>query len=141
MLEATVIGNLGSDAVIKDFGGSKFISFNVAHSERYTDRNGNPTERTTWLSVLKPAREDDRLCQYLTKGTQVYLRGNISARVYQGKDGLYNAALNIHCTHLQLLSSSARQQDPQAAPAPAQSTAPVQSAYAMPDSKDDIPWN
>lgn len=130
MLEATIIGNIGADAVIKDFNGAKYIAFNVAHSERYTDANGNPTERTTWVSVLKPAREGDRLCQYLTKGTQVYLRGNISARCYQSQLG-WQAGLNLHCTQLQLLGGSGQQKAAQ----PAQPTAP---ANQMPDNNNDL---
>ena len=34
MLQLEVIGNIGSDAIIKDFSGTKYVSFNVA-SEIY----------------------------------------------------------------------------------------------------------
>lgn len=111
MLEAVIIGNLGADATIKDFNGSMFISFDVANTEKFIDRNGQPIERTTWISVLKPAKAGDRLCQYLTRGTQVYLRGSLSTRCYQSQSG-WRAGLNLHCTQLQLLSSSASKAQP-----------------------------
>ena len=51
MLQCEIIGNIGNDAEIKDFGGKKYVSFNVAHSERKKDANGF-TQITTWISVL-----------------------------------------------------------------------------------------
>ena len=47
MLQIEVIGNIGADAEIKEFGGKKYVSFNVAHSERRKDANGTTVE-TTW---------------------------------------------------------------------------------------------
>ena len=35
-------GFVGNDAEIKEFNGQKFISFNVATSERYKDAHGKP---------------------------------------------------------------------------------------------------
>ena len=40
MLQIEVIGNIGADAEIKEFGGKKYVSFNVAHSERRKDASG-----------------------------------------------------------------------------------------------------
>ena len=34
MLQLEIIGNLGNDAEIKEFSGKKYVSMNVAHSER-----------------------------------------------------------------------------------------------------------
>ena len=52
MLVVEIIGNLGADAVIKEFKGKKFISFSVAY-ESYTDGQEQKHERTTWVSCLK----------------------------------------------------------------------------------------
>ena len=38
MLKVEMIGNLGADAEIKDHQGRKFVSFRVAHTEKWTDR-------------------------------------------------------------------------------------------------------
>lgn len=37
MLKLEVIGHIGSDAVLKDFNGKKYIAFNVAHSEKFSE--------------------------------------------------------------------------------------------------------
>ena len=49
MLVVEIIGNLGADAVIKEFKGQKFISCSVAHTTSYTDAQGQTRDRTTWV--------------------------------------------------------------------------------------------
>ena len=73
MLQCEIIGNIGNDAEIKDFGGKKYVSFNVAHSERKKDANGF-TQITTWISVLWYG-EGGGIFQYLKKGSKVFVRG------------------------------------------------------------------
>lgn len=102
-----VIGNLGRDAEVRDIGPDrKVISFSVAHSERYNDRNGQQQERTTWVncSYFRPA---DRIgvAQYLKKGTQVYAEGTPDARGYTRQDGQQGVSLELNVTNLQLLGS------------------------------------
>ena len=75
MLQIEVIGNIGADAEIKEFGGKKYVSFNVAHSERRKDANGTTVESTTWVPVLSfgdggglprlPRQEAIPICQDL----------------------------------------------------------------------------
>ena len=43
MLTAEIIGNIGNDAEIKEFNGKKYISFSVAHTDRY---RSNPYSST-----------------------------------------------------------------------------------------------
>ena len=52
MLQVQVIGNLGADAEVKEFNGSKGVCFNVAHTERWTDEQGTKHENTTWVSCI-----------------------------------------------------------------------------------------
>src|SRR3712207_8615673 len=86
MLQCEVIGNIGSDAEIKEFGGKKYVSFNVAHSERRKDANGTTIESTTWVSVLWYG-DGGGLTQYLKKGCKVFVRGRLSVKTYQDKNG------------------------------------------------------
>lgn len=44
MLVSEVIGNLGYDAQVKEFGGRKYVSMSVAHSSFSKDQNGNRQE-------------------------------------------------------------------------------------------------
>lgn len=102
MLKCEFVGHIGSDAEIKDFNGKRFIAFNVATSERFKDTQGNTVSRTTWVSCLKPG--DGAVVNYLKKGTQVFCRGNLTAKPYTGKNGV-EAGLNCTVTELELLGS------------------------------------
>ena len=86
MLAIEFCGYVGNDAEIKEFNGQKFISFNVATSERYKDAQGNTVSRTTWVSCLKPG--ESAVVQYLKKGTQVFVRGDFSAKTFTGANGI-----------------------------------------------------
>lgn len=102
MLKAEFVGHIGADAEIKEFNGKRNIAFNVATSERFKDAQGNPVSRTTWVSCLKPG--DGAVVNYLKKGTQVFCRGNLSAKPYTGRNGV-EAGLNCTVTELELLGS------------------------------------
>lgn len=107
MLKLTLIGNIGQDAVIKDFGTSKYISFSVAHSESYTDKQGVKVEKTQWVSCLKYG--ESAVLPYLKKGTKVYVEGTLSAKTFE-KEGHQQVALNCQVSHIELLGSKSEPQ-------------------------------
>lgn len=103
MLQLQVIGNLGADAEVKDFNGSKAVSFNVAHTERWTDAEGTKHESTTWVSCLLNG-DGGKLLPFLKKGTSVYVEGAGSARCYSSpKERKFVAGLNLNVRHVELI--------------------------------------
>lgn len=114
MLQVEIIGNLGRDAEVKDFNGRKFIAFNVAHSEHYKDNNGQDVERTVWVSCLKQG--ESGVVNYLKKGTPVFLRGDLSIKLYTDSNRQTQAGVNCLVRDLQLLPSKKNEQQPAAAP-------------------------
>lgn len=103
MLQLQVIGNLGADAEVKDFNGSKAVSFNVAHTERWTDAEGTKHESTTWVSCLLNG-DGGKLLPYLKKGTSVFVEGAGSARAYSSpKERKFVAGLNLNVRHIELI--------------------------------------
>lgn len=119
MLKLEVIGHIGNDAVLKDFNGKKYIAFNVAHSERYKDPQGNPVERTTWVSVLKPG--ESGILPYLKKGTGVYVCGDLSVKIYVDSRRQTQAGVNCLAREVQLLPGGRREEGSQAGTANATS--------------------
>lgn len=81
MFQVTVIGNLGADAKKVAENGTEFISFRVAHTDRFTDKDGNPVESTEWISCTINGNRDN-LLQYLTKGAKVFVTGRGQTHVY-----------------------------------------------------------
>lgn len=108
MLKAEIIGNLGADAVKNQGNDGTYISFRVAHSTTYTNRNsGEVTKNTTWVSCTMNG-DGGNLLPYLKSGEKVYVRGNLSSRIFVGHDGQRHAGLNISVTEIELVGSKAK---------------------------------
>lgn len=97
MLQLEVIGNLGNDAEIKEFSGKKYVSMNVAHSEKKKDGN----ESTVWVSVLWYG-DGGGLFQYLKRGCKVFLRGRLVPKAYTDKQNQPQCALNMYANEVNL---------------------------------------
>lgn len=144
MLVAEIIGNIGNDAQVKDFNGKKYTAFNVAHSEKFKNQQGVETERTTWVSVLKPG--ESGLVQYLKKGTPVFVRGELSFKQYTDSNHQTQIGVNCLAREVQLLPGGKRDQNQQAAApgasatAPAQQPAPAQPSQQEGGTNDDLPF-
>lgn len=148
MLILELIGNIGNDAQVKEFNGKKYTAFNVAHYEKFKNQQGVETERTTWVSVLKPG--ESGLVQYLKKGTPVFVRGELSFKQYQDGNGQWQVGVNCLAREVQLLPGGKRDKNQQqaAAPgtsatnttAPAQQSAPAQPSQQEGGTNDDLPF-
>lgn len=145
MLQVEIIGNIGNDAQVKDFNGKKYIAFNVAHSEKFKNQQGVETERTTWVSVLKPG--ESAVAQYLKKGTPVFVRGDLSVKAYKDNAGNWQVGVNCLAREVQLLPGGKRNQNAgtqQEAPAEPATNTNVSSAPAASETgegnADDLPF-
>jgi single-strand DNA-binding protein len=106
MIKMQVIGNLGKDCVTNLVNGKNVINFNVAHTEKFRDAQGNQKEKTIWVDC---AYWTDRtaIAPYLKKGTQVYAEGSPDMRTYQKTDGTQGVSLTLRVQSVQLLGSRA----------------------------------
>lgn len=77
MLQISIIGRIGANAEVKESDGRKFVSFNVAHSDVFTDANGVRHESTTWVSCALNG-DGGNLLPYLVAGALVYVIGDAS---------------------------------------------------------------
>ena len=101
MLKVEIIGNIGNDAEIKEFGGKKYVSFSVAHTEYQKDEQGNRTDLTTWCSVLWFG-DGGGLLPYLKRWSKVFVRGNLKVKMYTDRNGNQQAAINVSEAEVQL---------------------------------------
>ena len=85
-----LIGRLGNDPEIREFpNGGKVCNFPLATSETWKDNNtGEKQEKTSWHNI---AIFNERLAeiaeQYLRKGSQIYLEGQLETRKWQDQAG------------------------------------------------------
>ncbi|MBQ2230514.1 MAG: single-stranded DNA-binding protein [Oscillospiraceae bacterium] len=97
-----ILGNLGKDAEVKALeNGTKVITFNVAVTERWKDKNEQDQEHTDWFTV-DYFTMSDKVAQYLKKGTSVMVEGRMTSREYE-KDGQKRTAWSVRVNNLQLL--------------------------------------
>jgi single-strand DNA-binding protein len=85
-----LVGNLGKDPEARSFAnGGKVVSFSVATSENWKDRNsGERKEKTEWHNVSIFSEGLARVAeQYLKKGSKVYLEGQLETRKWQDQSG------------------------------------------------------
>ena len=104
MIKLQVIGNLGKDCVTNTVNGKNVINFNVAHTEKFKDAQGNQKDKTIWVEC---AYWTDRtgIAPYLKKGTQVYAEGTPEVRTYPKNDGTTGVSLTLRVLSVQLLGS------------------------------------
>jgi single-strand DNA-binding protein len=105
MIKLQVIGNLGADCIQKEINGKTVINFNVAHSEKYKDAQGNLKERTTWVNCAYWT-DKTAIAQYLTRGKTVYAEGSPEADPYTNKEGQPAATLRMRVQNIQLLGGN-----------------------------------
>ncbi|MCM1503380.1 MAG: single-stranded DNA-binding protein [Bacteroidales bacterium] len=133
MLKSEIIGNLGSDAQVKEINGKEYVSFNIAH----TDRKGE----TIWMSVLWRGNGGN-LTQWLTKGTSLFVRGDLDFRIYTNNRGEQRISYSLMANEVQLLSSTRGQEERgyvNSAREMAANAAPAATA-AVDNPDDDLPF-
>ena len=94
MQSITIIGNLGKQAEVRTTqNGRQYLNFSVAVNSKR-----NNEVKTTWYEVLSFQEQHiTKLTQYLRKGTQVVVMGELDpeANIYQDKTGLQKAYLRL----------------------------------------------
>ena len=118
MIKLQAIGNLGKDCVTNTVNGKSVINFNVAHTEKFRDAQGNQKEKTIWVECAYWT-DKTAIAPYLRKGTQVYVDGAPEVRTYQKTDGTTAASLTLRVSSVQLLGSR-----------PEGNAGPMQGGYA-----------
>ena len=105
MIKLQIVGNLGADCIQKEVNGKTVINFNVAHTEKFKDGQGNLKEKTIWVNC---AYWTDRtaIVPYLKKGQMVYAEGSPEAEGYMNKDNQPAATLRMRVQNVQLLGGS-----------------------------------
>lgn len=134
MLKVEIIGNLGANAEVREKDGNRFGVCRVAHTDSWIGNDGCKHESTQWVDVILQA--DAKVLPYLLKGTQIFVRGSMSIRVYSSeKDRCMKAGITIRAQEIQLLSSQRRDE------ASTQVINPQQTEEHGTEQKaDDLPW-
>ena len=86
-----LVGNVGNEPEIKSFqNGNKVVNLSIATSERLKDKNsGEQREKTEWHRVVIFNENIARIAeQYLRKGSNVYIEGQLQTRKWADQQGV-----------------------------------------------------
>ena len=141
-----LVGNLGNDPDTKyTQGGMAVTRISLATTSVRNDKDGNKQERTEGHRVVFFGKLGEIAGEYLRKGSQCYVEGEIRYDKFTGSDGVEKYTTDIVANEMQMLGGKPeggdRQQPSRPArqqPAP-QRQAPQRSAPVDDFADDDLP--
>ena len=107
-------GTIGKDAEVKYLpSGVAILTVSVANNISYGDK-----QKTNWLRVsLFGKRAEGQLKDYLVKGQQVFVSGELSQQEWKAQDGTEKVSLEVNANIIDLIGkrieSNTGQQQPQ----------------------------
>ncbi|MEE9339316.1 MAG: single-stranded DNA-binding protein [Methylococcaceae bacterium] len=125
-------GTVGRDAEVRVTpSGQSVLNFTVANNIGFGDR-----QQTLWIRVaLWGKRAEGSLQNYLKKGQQVFVSGELTQREYQANDGTTKTSLELNANIVDLVGKRNEQsQQPQ------QQSNQQPSQPSSLDDFDDVPF-
>lgn len=98
-----LIGNLGKDPDVKEFGNSKMASFSIATTDTYKNAKGEKIKDTQWHNVVIWGKLAGIAEKYLKKGQSVAVEGKLEHRMYETSSGEKKYITEINVNDLVML--------------------------------------
>lgn len=134
--QLTIVGNLGSDPEMRYLpDGTAVTNISVATNRRWNSKDGTPHEQTTWFRVSVWGKQAEAANQYLAKGRQVLVVGQLqpdengNPRIFQRNDGTAGASYEVRASSVQFLGKNGNGSG---------AAAPTQEAQK--EEEDEIPF-
>jgi len=90
-----LIGILGkAPAIGQTQNGKDYANFSLATSKKWKDQSGEKQEKTSWHNISCWGSLV-KVCQYLDKGSKIYLEGEIEYGTYKNKEGVEAPSVKI----------------------------------------------
>lgn len=82
-----LMGRLTADPELRTIGsGTSVTELRMAVNKRYKDKNGEQQEETLFADVTLWAKSAEIACQYLAKGSNVYVEGSLKLETWDDKN-------------------------------------------------------
>lgn len=99
-----LIGNLGADPELRfTQNGTAVANFRIACTRGYTNRDGERTESTEWVTIVAWRALAENVGQYLSKGRPVYVEGRLQTRQWEDRDGNNRYTTEVVANDIQFL--------------------------------------
>ncbi|EOC1051676.1 single-stranded DNA-binding protein [Cronobacter sakazakii] len=141
-----LLGHLGQDPDVRYMpNGGAVTSLRLATSESWRDKQtGEMKEVTEWHSVVLYGKLAEVAGEYLRKGSQVYIEGQLRTRKWQDQSGQdrysTEVVVNVGGT-MQMLGGKQQSDQPRQQSQSTKQRQPTQQSSAPPmDFEDDVPF-
>lgn len=113
----SIIGNLGGDPDLRFTPqGDAICSFSVATNRKWTGQDGQPGEQTTWFRIAAWGKLGENCNQYLAKGRQVFIEGELQPdkttggpRIWTDNEGNARASFEVRARLVQFLGGGSQE--------------------------------
>jgi len=135
-----LIGNLGKDPEVFTFeNGNKKVSFSLATTESFKNKDGARVDRTEWHNIVFYRGLADIATQYLKKGQTIYLEGSIRTRTYDNSEGRKVYVTEIEGNSMTMLGGKRLEGEaPASTSSTSEATADLHPVFDPP--ADDLPF-
>ena len=135
-----LLGNVGKDPELRETkDGKKVTSFSLATSKKIKDE-----ERTTWHRIVAWNKTAKVCADYLSKGSQVHITGELQTREWEDGEGVKRQTTEIVAQFVTLLGQSRGQSAGQGASSSSERSASSEGQGSGGGSNDfeddDIPF-
>ena len=131
----TVAGNLTRDPEVKNIGNDRIVAaFGLAINRRYKGSDGQYKEDTTFVEIECWGRQAELVGQYLSKGRNCLVEGELQYHNWTDKDGGKRSQLRINGRRVHFIGGAPQNGGAQ------QQEAPARAAQTVPDYDDEPPF-
>ena len=103
--KAIILGNVGQDPEVRHTNkGTAVCNFSIATNKSWKTQDGQKQDKTSWHRVTAWGKVAEIAGQYVKKGSQVYVEGELEYGSFTNKDGIEVPTCEIVIQSLQLLS-------------------------------------
>jgi single-strand DNA-binding protein len=110
--KVVLIGRLGKDPEMFQLEAAKKVSFSLATTEYYYDREKQKREITEWHNIVMWRGLAEIAEKYLNKGDLIYVEGKIRTRSWEDKETKQKRYMvEIQADQMQMLSTARNNQN------------------------------
>ena len=107
-----LLGRLGGDPEVTTLKSGQVVAkFSLATSKSYKDKQGKKVENTQWHNIVMWQPLAQVADKYLSKGSLVYLEGEITSRSYDDQQGNKRWFTEIVAHELTMLGGNNKNQE------------------------------
>ena len=102
-----LVGNLGRDPeLVHTPKGHSVLHFSLATNREFKDSAGVMQKQTSWHRASMWGKRAESCAKHLTKGSRVYVEGELRMQNWTDKDGVQRKSAEIHVDDIKFLGGA-----------------------------------